>query len=90
MDNLSKQTPAWLAQCWISFGLSSVMTLAGIWQMSMDVWAKGYLLMGMIFTIGSCFNLAKSLRDEHEARRILNRISEAKTEKILREFETVA
>jgi hypothetical protein len=32
----------------------------------------------------SCFTLAKSLRDMHEAGRMINRIEEARTERLLR------
>lgn len=89
MEAATKQTPAWMIQCWISFGLSAGMTLYGVWQIPVDSWIQAYLFMGMVFTIGSCFNLAKALRDEHENKRLINRISDARTEKILREFESV-
>lgn len=48
---------------------------------------KGYVAMGVLFTTGSAFTLAKTIRDEHEAQRFVNRISEAKAERILREYE---
>jgi hypothetical protein len=43
--------------------------------------------MAQVFLVGSTFTLAKTVRDNHEARRLRNRISQAKTDKILREFE---
>jgi hypothetical protein len=42
--------------------------------------------MGLYFTVSSAFGLAKTLRDAHESSRIVAKISEAKTEKMLREF----
>lgn len=80
-------TNAWRFQVWASFLISSVMTIAGIMYMSGDNWIKGYLVMGFIFTIGSCFGLAKTLRDEHESKRFINRVTQAKTERILSEYE---
>jgi hypothetical protein len=43
--------------------------------------------MGLLFSVGSALTLAKTLRDNHEARRLINRLTEAKAEKIIREFE---
>jgi hypothetical protein len=39
--------------------------------------------MGMGMVVQSCFTLAKTLRDLHEASRMINRIEEARTEKLL-------
>jgi Uncharacterized protein conserved in bacteria len=52
-----------------------------------DLWVKGFLLMGLTFTVGSAFSLAKTLRDDYEAQKLINRIHSAKTEKILKDFE---
>jgi hypothetical protein len=63
-------TPAWIAQCWLSFLLAAGTTLFGIYHLPADLWVK-------------------TLRDDHEAKRLVNRLTEAKTERILREFEPV-
>jgi len=86
-STVSKHTSAWKFQVWISFLISLTMTIAGIVYLSVDPWVKGYLLMGFIFTIGSCFGLAKTIRDDFEANQIIHRITQAKTEKILKEYE---
>jgi hypothetical protein len=39
-----------------------------------------------LFTIGSTFSLAKAIRDEHEAKKLINKIEQARTEKILKEL----
>ena len=80
-------TSAWKFQCWAAFLISSVLTIGGIAYIPVDPWIKGYLLMGMIFTLGSTFSLAKTLRDEFESNRLINRVHLAKTEKILTEYE---
>lgn len=59
----------------------------GIFLLPADMWIKGYLLMGMLFTVGSTFTLAKTLRDQHEAQKLIHKISNAKTEKMLKELE---
>ena len=89
MDNtiLSQNTQAWRFQVWVAFGLSFGLTLFGLYYAELDIWTKGYLGMGIIFTVGSCFSLAKTLRDDHEYEKIINRVSAAKTEQILADFE---
>lgn len=46
--------------------------------------------MGLLFCVGSCFTLSKTVRDNHEARKLINRVSEAKTERMLHDFELKA
>ncbi|MEO0468077.1 MAG: YiaA/YiaB family inner membrane protein, partial [Bacteroidota bacterium] len=80
-------TSAWRFQVWAAFLLSFGLTVGGIIMAPIDLWIKGYLAMGIIFLVGSCFSLAKTIRDEHESTRFVNRIQQAKTEKILQDFE---
>ncbi len=88
MDNLvSKNTPAWRFQTIFSFLLSLGLTTVGIMYLPADLWVKGFLLMGLTFTVGSAFSLAKTLRDDYEAQKLINRIHSAKTKKILKDFE---
>ena len=70
------------------FALSVGATGAGLFFLPVDLWVKGYMAMGLLFTVGSTITLSKTVRDEHEARKILNRIAEAKTTKLLKEYET--
>jgi len=87
---ISKNTSAWKIYVWVSFALSFGLTLFGVSQLPADWWVKGYLLMGLVFTVGSCFSLSKTLRDDHESQKLLNRIGNAKTEKMLKEYEVIA
>ena len=43
---------------------------------------KAYLLMGLFFLTGSTFTLAKTLRDEHEARSLSSKIESARAERL--------
>ncbi|MBX3270446.1 MAG: hypothetical protein KF729_09310 [Sandaracinaceae bacterium] len=65
----SSHTAAWKFQVWASFVIATAFTGAGILYLPVDVWTKGFLAMGLLFTIGSCFGLAKTVRDDHEAER---------------------
>ncbi len=82
-----KDSPQWIFQVWASFIIAAALTLGGIYVLPADFWVKGYLLMGMLFTVGSSFTLAKTIRDNEESRKLVNRIVDAKTEKLLTEFE---
>lgn len=63
----NSNTPAWRFQVWASFVIACGATAAGIVYLPVDLWTKGFIGMGLLFTIGSCFSLAKTIRDEHEA-----------------------
>ncbi len=85
MPTLAKNTGAWLSFTYIFFAFSVGMMTLGIWAMPADLWVKGYLLMASVFMLGSTFTLAKTVRDEHEAKRFTNRIEDAKAERLLME-----
>jgi len=78
-----KDSAAWIFQTWAAFSLSITMTIIGIVNLPVDNWVKGYMGMGMSFSVGSTFTLAKTMRDLHESRKIVARIDEAKVEKLL-------
>ncbi|MEM1359247.1 MAG: YiaA/YiaB family inner membrane protein [Bacteroidota bacterium] len=72
---------------WIAFVLAISGTLAGIVLLPATLAIKGFLAMGFLFTVSSCFTLAKVVRDRHEADRLYNKVERAKTEKFLSESE---
>ena len=85
MNNYSRQrdSNAWIFQTWAAFGLSIGLTTIGIINLPVDNWIKGSMGMGMAFSVGSTFTLAKTTRDLHEATKIVSRIDEAHVEKLL-------
>ncbi|MET0366886.1 MAG: YiaA/YiaB family inner membrane protein [Methylobacterium sp.] len=78
-------TPAWKAFTFVSFGLAVAMLGIGVFFAAIDTWTKGYLAMAALLSLSSAFTLAKTLRDEHETNRLINRIENAETERTLRE-----
>lgn len=78
-----KDTNAWILQCWVSFILATSTTAIGIIYLPVDVWVKSFVGMGLTFSVGSSFTLAKTIRDNNEATRLTARIDEARVEKIL-------
>jgi hypothetical protein len=78
-----KDSSAWIAQTWAAFFLSIGMTTTGIIYLPVDLWVKGFMGMGLGFSVASTFSLGKTQRDLHEAIRLTSKIEEAKVEQIL-------
>jgi len=86
-DLAPANSPAWVAQSWISFFVSSFATTLGIWCLPVDAWVKGFMAMGLLFTIGSSLSLAKTVRDMHEATRLSARIDDARVNRLIAEHD---
>lgn len=80
-------TSAWIAQTWLSFIIAFGATAVGIVYMPVDGWLKGYLGMGLLFSVGSTISLSKTVRDVEESKRMTSRIDEAKLERLLAEYD---
>ncbi|WP_194290686.1 YiaA/YiaB family inner membrane protein [Nocardia aurantia] len=92
MTTPQKNSPAFLIQSAIAFGLSFAATGFGIFRLPLDIWQRGFLLMATLFLVSSTFTLSKVVRDQHEATRVHHRIDEARLEKLIAEhdpFKTV-
>lgn len=83
---IQRDSAAWLFFVKITFAISLTAMGLGIFFSPCDLWVKGYMAMGTLFTVGASITMSKTLRDEHEAKKIINRISTVKTEKILKEY----
>ena len=57
----------------------------GIFFLPLDWWSRGYLAMGVIALVQSCVTMTKTIRDQHEAAKLVNRIEDARTERLLME-----
>ena len=84
-EPVAPHSTAWVAQVWMSFAAALFAMLGGILFIPADLWVKGYLFMGLLFTIGSTMNLAKTVRDNHEAQKVSSVIKDARIERILSE-----
>ena len=84
---IRRESAAWLFFVRVAFVLALAANAAGVLFLPVDAWQRAFLGMGELFLVGTTINLAKTLRDEHEARQLLSRITEAKAHKLLREYE---
>ena len=79
----SEHSAAWVSFSYGSFLAAVGMTAAGVLFMPVDIWIKAYLAMAIIMLVQTCVNLTKTVRDEHESKKLINRIEDAKTEQLL-------
>jgi len=68
---------------WIGFAVSFIGMAAGLVYLEADPAIKGFFAMAYLFSVTSCFTVAKVVRDKHEADRFLNKFENAKTEKFM-------
>ena len=79
----NKDSNAWKMFTIVSFGVASVMMAGGIYFMEASFAAKGFYAMAAIMLVHTSITITKTIRDDVEADRFLNRVEEAKTEKLL-------
>ena len=77
---------SWLFFVKLTFGISVAAMVAFIFFMNGDLLTKGYLALNSLFMVSTTIMMSKTLRDEHEVTKLSNKISEAKTNKILKEY----
>ncbi|MBF5044550.1 hypothetical protein FGE12_19280 [Aggregicoccus sp. 17bor-14] len=77
----------WVLQTWASFALAVGVTAVGIYHLPVDAWTRAFLAMGLLFSVGSSFSLAKTVRDQHEQERLTARIDDARVTKLLADVD---
>ena len=80
---------AWVIQTWLSFIVSLTATTIGIIYLPVDAWTKGFVGMGLAFSVTSTISLTKTQRDLHEGKKLTSKVEEARVEKILTEHNTL-
>jgi hypothetical protein len=90
MNQNMQHSTAWVTFTYISFAASCFMVGIGIWLLPLDLSIKGYLTMGFLMLIQSCITMTKTMRDMHESGKLVNRIEDAKAERILMDFNKAA
>jgi len=85
-----KHSSAFVAFSYATFVMSLAMVGGGVFVMPIDHWMKGFLVMGIAMLVQSCIIVTKTLRDNLEAEKLLNRIEDAKTERLLMDVSKAA
>jgi hypothetical protein len=87
MNHTAQHSAAWVTFTYISFAASAFMVGIGIWLLPLELSIKGYLTMGFLMLVQSCIIFTKTMRDMHESDKLVNRIEDAKAERLLMEVE---
>jgi hypothetical protein len=83
----SPHSAAWITFTYGSFIASVGMVGIGILFAPVDIWIKAYFAMGAALLVQSCITMTKTLRDVHEGGKLVNRIEDARAERLLMGIE---
>ena len=84
---MHSDSPAWGFFVKVAFAIAIGATLIGIYLLPGALVIKGYFLISSLFLVFATITMSKTVRDQHEADRLHNKISEARTSKMIREMD---
>ncbi|MEQ1953870.1 YiaA/YiaB family inner membrane protein [Mesorhizobium yinganensis] len=82
-----KDSGAWKSFTMLSFGVAAAMMAGGIYFLEASFAAKGFYAMAAIMLVHTSVTITKTLRDAEEASRFINRVEDAKTERLLMDIQ---
>jgi hypothetical protein len=83
----NRTTNAFYAQAGISFGLALLSMVVAVLYLPVDPWIRAFLALGTLYLTTSTFTLAKCVRDAQETSSVVNRLDQARVDKILAEHD---
>ena len=86
-QQIVQHSSSWITFTYASFIGAVVMLVGGIVLMPLDIWMMGYFAMGVAMLIQSCVTVTKTIRDVHESSKLVNRLEDAKAERLLMGME---
>ena len=78
-----KHSSAWINFTIVSFAVSVGMMALGIYFLPLDLATKGFMIMATMMIIQSSITVTKTMRDNQEATKIVTKVEDAKTERLL-------
>jgi hypothetical protein len=82
-----RDTAAWRLYTMASFAVAASMMAGGIYFLEASFAAKGFYAMAAIMLVHTSITITKTLRDAEEASRFINRVEDAKTERLLMDIQ---
>lgn len=86
IENINGNSSGWLFYVKASFVIAIGAMALGIVFSPTDILVKGYLGICALFVVSTTITLSKTMRDEHESQRLFNKISDAKTQQLIKEY----
>lgn len=87
---LQQDSGAWKFFTQLSFGVALFFSVLGLWFVPLELSLKGYMVIAYFFTIGSTITLVKTMRDDHESRKLVKKLNEVRAEKMIKDYELAA
>jgi len=85
-EQTQSNSSSWLFFVKASFAIALGAMLGGIVLSPIEFIIKAYFSLCALFLVSSTITLSKTMRDQHESHRIMNKISEAKTQQLIKEY----
>ncbi|TAE04074.1 MAG: hypothetical protein EAZ97_00620 [Bacteroidetes bacterium] len=82
----SKNTTAFYFLAWSSFAISFLGVGVGLALMEAEWAVKAFFGMSYLFSVSSCFMVAKVVRDKQEEQSIINKVEKAKTQQLINKY----
>ena len=82
-DNTIKHSHTWNMFTMGSFVVAACMMAGGIYFLEASFAAKGFYAMAALMLVHTAVSATKTMRDNEEAGKLINKIEDAKTEKLL-------
>ncbi|WP_238017045.1 YiaA/YiaB family inner membrane protein [Dactylosporangium sp. AC04546] len=82
-----RTTAAFFLQSALSFAVALGGVAAGIAYLPVDGWMRAFLAVGVLYTVTSAFTLAKCIRDRQETESVVQRVDQARLDRILTEHD---
>ncbi|MGI5245014.1 YiaA/YiaB family inner membrane protein [Dactylosporangium sp. CA-139066] len=83
----TKTTFAFFVQSALSFGIALTGMGVGIAYLPVNAWMRAFLGLGLLYTVTSAFTLAKVIRDQQETASVVQRVDQARLDRILTEHD---
>jgi len=85
-ESIQSNSAGWLFFVKASFGVALTAMIGGVIFSEINFMMKAYFGLCSLFLVSSTITLSKTMRDQHEGERIINRISEAKAQQLMKEY----
>lgn len=84
--DIQSTSEGWVFFVKASFAIAILSIAVGIFLVPGTLLIKGYFALSALFLVSSTITLSKTMRDQHEANRLINKVSEARTTKMINEM----
>ncbi|MGY3585945.1 hypothetical protein ACVIGB_004995 [Bradyrhizobium sp. USDA 4341] len=89
-QTIQPHSGSWVAFTYASFAASAFLVAVGVFFLPISIWMQGYLTMGIVMLVQTCITMTKTVRDNYESGKFVNRIEDAKAERLLMEVSKAA